>query len=105
VAIGLTLPHAAIEILRARLTPAAFNRAAILAEPFTPVEAVAAGFLDRVVDPGAFAGAVEETATALAALDGAAHRATKARVRGATLRALRAAIDADVDASAADLLG
>ncbi len=39
VAIGLTLPHAAVEVLRQRLTPAAFDRAAILAEAFGPTRA------------------------------------------------------------------
>ena len=49
VAIGLTLPQAAVEVLRARLTPSAFGRAAILSETFTPDNAVESGFLDRVV--------------------------------------------------------
>jgi enoyl-CoA hydratase len=38
VAIGLTMPRAAIEILRQRLTPAAFNRATLLAEVFRPAD-------------------------------------------------------------------
>ncbi len=49
VAIGLTMPRAAVEILRQRLAPAHFSRAATLAEPFSPDQAVEAGFLDRVV--------------------------------------------------------
>ena len=40
VAIGITMPYAAVEILRQRLTPAAFNRAVTLAEPFAPANAV-----------------------------------------------------------------
>ena len=36
VAIGLTLPRAAIEICRQRLTPAHFSRATVLAEVFPP---------------------------------------------------------------------
>src|SRR6185436_13595053 len=51
VAIGMTLPRAAIEILRQRVAPAHFNRAAILAEIYTSANAVEAGFLDRVVEP------------------------------------------------------
>ncbi len=50
VAIGLTMPGAAIELCAARLTPAAFSRAVTLAEVYSPAEAAAAGFLDRVVD-------------------------------------------------------
>ena len=51
VAIGLTMPRAAVEILRQRLAPAHFNRAAVLADVYTPDTALDAGFLDRVVDP------------------------------------------------------
>ena len=46
VSIGMTLPYAAIEVLRQRLTRAAFERAALQAEVFDPVSAVAAGWLD-----------------------------------------------------------
>jgi enoyl-CoA hydratase len=49
VAIGLTMPRAAIEICRQRLTPAHFQRVVMLAESYTPSDGVAAGFLDRVV--------------------------------------------------------
>ncbi len=45
VAIGMTLPRSAIEILRQRLTPAAFTRASILAEVFSPINAVDCGLL------------------------------------------------------------
>ena len=86
VAIGLTMPHAATEILRQRLTPAAFNRAVLLAETFGPPAAVEAGFLDRIV-PGdevdATAWAVAEAARAL---DSTAHAESKRRARAATPR-------------------
>jgi enoyl-CoA hydratase len=95
VAIGLTMPHAAIELCRQRLTPAAFSRAVLLSETFSPDEAAVAGFLDRVVDPAALADEARSTATALAALDPNAHRASKLRARGATLQAIRAAIADD----------
>ena len=38
VAIGMTMPLAAVEICRQRLTPACFNRAVVLAEVFKPEE-------------------------------------------------------------------
>jgi len=95
VAIGLTMPRAAVEICRQRLTPAAFNRAVLLSETFAPDDAVPAGFLDRVVDAPALAAAARDTATALGRLDPTAHAATKARTRAATLDALRTAIAAD----------
>src|SRR5215469_7714646 len=62
VAIGLTMPRAAVEICRQRLTPACFNRAVVIAEVFSPEDAVVAGFLDRVVPAGELADAAAEAA-------------------------------------------
>jgi enoyl-CoA hydratase len=95
VAIGMTVPLAAVEICRQRLTPACFNRAVVLAEVFPPEDAVAAGFLDRVVPPAELAEAAAEAAAGLASLDPGAHAATKLRARRPALTALREAIDAD----------
>jgi enoyl-CoA hydratase len=95
VAIGLTMPRAALEVLRQRLTPAAFVRAAMLAEVFTPTNAVEAGFLDQVVPPVELARTAREAATRLASLDPEAYSATKLRARARLLTDLRAAIDAD----------
>ncbi len=103
VAIGLTMPHAAIEICRQRLATAYFNRAVINAEIFTPAEAVTAGFLDRIVPAGDVLDEAYRVATGLASLDMAAHAATKVRVRRDLMEALGAAIDAD-DADAHELL-
>ena len=101
VAIGLTMPRPAVEILRQRLTPACFNRALILAEPFSPDNAVEAGFLDRVVE----AAAVHETAHTLAAamtgLNMDAHAESKLRARQQALSAIRAGIEADFGGFAA----
>jgi enoyl-CoA hydratase len=91
VAIGLTMPRSALEVLRQRLTPAAFVRAAMLAEIFTPANAVEAGFLDRVVEDHELLPAALETARRLAELDQAAYKATKLRARSHLLEALRAA--------------
>jgi enoyl-CoA hydratase len=95
VALGITMPQTAIEMLRHRLTPAAYIRALTLSEPFTPATATAAGFLDEVVPAGALDGAARDRAAALAALDRGALAASKQRVRGQQLRAVRAAIEAD----------
>jgi enoyl-CoA hydratase len=95
VAIGLTMPRAAVEILRQRLPPAHFNRAAILAEVYQPADAVAAGFLDRVVEPGDVISAAMDVAAAMTQLDKAAHQATKLRARRLALSAIRDAIVAD----------
>ena len=95
VAIGLTMPRAAVEICRQRLTPAHFNRAVILAEAFSPADAVAAGFLDRVVPASELHDVAASAAGLLADLDADAHAASKVRARGNSLNALRAAIEAD----------
>jgi enoyl-CoA hydratase len=95
VAIGLTMPRAATALLRHRLTPSSLQTAAVLAETFDPDRAVAAGFLDEVVDPAAFDARVDERAAGLRNLDPAAHRATKERLRGPWLEALDGAIEQD----------
>jgi enoyl-CoA hydratase len=101
VAIGLTMPTAAVEICRQRLSPAHFNRATILAEVFSPQEAVDAGFLDRVVDEAEIDDAVGAAAAQLTQLDRAAHAATKLRARGSALAAIDHAIQRDADSFAA----
>ena len=95
VALGLTMPRAAVEICRQRLSPAHFNRAVIIAEPYSPGDAVGAGFLDRVVRASELQDVARSTATQLAKLDMDAHAATKLRAREHTLKAVRAAIEAD----------
>ncbi len=98
VAIGLTMPYTAIEILRQRLTPAAFIRATTLAETFGPHNAVEVGLLDQVVDASALLATARDIAAASARLDLAAHAASKLRARASTLTAIRQAIVADRDA-------
>jgi enoyl-CoA hydratase len=95
VALGITMPYTAIEMLRHRLTPAAFVRALTLSEVFTPATAVAAGFLDEVAAAGDLAAAARDRAGALAALDRGALAASKQRIRDRQVRAVRAAIEAD----------
>jgi len=96
VAIGMTLPYFAVEIARHRLPPAYFNRAAILAEMYSPQEAISPGFLDRVVSSDQLLETARETAAALAKLDMPAHAATKLRVRGPLLEALEQAITSEL---------
>lgn len=95
VAIGLTMPYAAVEILRQRLTPAVFTRAVALAERFGPDTAVGAGFLDQVVEAPQLRETAHRAAEAMAGLDREAHAASKLRARQPVLTALRAAIEAD----------
>jgi enoyl-CoA hydratase len=95
VAIGITMPHFGIEICRQRLTPAYFHRSVINAEIYRPEEAVAAGFLDRVVPAAELHDAARAKAAQLAKLNIDVHTATKLRARDQALKAVRAAIEAD----------
>jgi enoyl-CoA hydratase len=95
VAIGLTMPLAAVEICRQRLSPALFNRAVILAEVFSLEDAVAAGFLDRVVPASELQDVALQVASELTTLDLNAHASTKLRARDQALRALHQAIETD----------
>ena len=95
VAIGITVPQAAVEICRNRLAPSQFHRAVILAEVFSPDDALAAGFLDRVVSASDLAEVSTAVAGELAKLDLDAHAATKLRARAPALHAIHEAIEAD----------
>ena len=97
VAIGITMPFFGVEICRQRLAPAHFHRAVINAEIYRPEDAVAAGFLDRVVPASELQDAARTSAGELAKLDQTAHIATKLRARAGVLDAIRAAIEADDD--------
>lgn len=94
-AIGLTMPRAAIEISRSRLTPSAFHRSLVLAEEFSPSGALEAGILDAVVPADELLDRAKEKAGQLAGLHLGAHRHTKARVRAAALAAIRAGMAED----------
>jgi enoyl-CoA hydratase len=89
------MPRAAVEICRQRLAPAQFTRAVVLADVFSPDEAVLAGFLDQIVDPTELEKAISSTAKRAVTLDMNAHYATKQRARANVLRELRTAIEQD----------
>lgn len=95
VAIGMTLPYAAMELARMRLAPTHALRATACAEIFSPEQAVAAGFLDRVVKAEELRGAAQEAALALSQINMAAYRETKQRLRGAEVAALRKGLEED----------
>jgi enoyl-CoA hydratase len=95
VKIGITVPKAAIELCRPRLTPAHFYRAMTLSEVFSPQEAVAAGFLDRIVPPAMLDEAAGDIVEVLKELDAGAYGRTKGRVRVPASRAVRDAIEDD----------
>ena len=98
VKIGLTVPLYVVELARQRLTPRDYNRSLVTAAMYAPEEAVGAGFLDRVVPAKELRGESLAAAEELAGLNMEAHAATKLRVRGAALKALREAIDTELAA-------
>ena len=95
IAIGLTIPYAAIEISRQRLTPAHFERASLLSEVYSPSEAIEAGFLDCVVTGDSLMKEATEKAIQFTKLDMKAHYETKMRARKEMLRSLKRAIQLD----------
>lgn len=96
VAIGLTLPRVAAAMLRHRLTPAAFQRAATLSEYFDVDAAQHAGFFDELVDARELIPRSEARAVELNSLDRRAHAATKRRIRRALIRQIRYSIPLDL---------
>jgi enoyl-CoA hydratase len=95
VAIGITMPRFGVEMCRQRLAPAHFQRAVALAEMYAPDDAVAAGFLDRVVPAADLERAAREVAEQLAVLPVDVHAASKLRAREHAIAAIRAATLAD----------
>ena len=93
VAIGMTLPYSALALMRYRLTPPAFDRAVGLATTFTPDSAVAAGWLDEIVEPDAVVSTAQAAAASFTTLDLNAHAASKRRARAAALQGVRQGID------------
>lgn len=93
VAIGMTIPYAALEILQLRLTQSAYQQSAGLAKIFFGETALAAGFVDEIVLPEMVLDRAEEAAREFAGLNHQAHAATKLRARADALKAIRAGID------------
>jgi enoyl-CoA hydratase len=95
VAIGMTMPRAAIEVCRQRLSQEHIDRVVVLAEMFNPNSAVGTGLLDEVVPADALLASAQAKATQLMTLNPAAFAATKLRIREGALTNLRSAIESD----------
>lgn len=96
VAIGMTMPWSTIEILRQRVTPAALTRSVLLAEVFTPDNAVETGFLDAVVDESELMTSAINTAQSFLALNATAHAHSKKRLREPVLAAISEGLTKDL---------
>jgi enoyl-CoA hydratase len=96
VAIGMAAPIFLVEFARERLSKRQLQRATVQAEIYSPVSAVDAGFLDRVVAPDdLFASALEE-ARRLAKLPRGAFARTRATLRGDVLERIEATLADDM---------
>jgi enoyl-CoA hydratase len=93
VAIVLTIPRFGISLARHRLTRPYFDRCTVTGALLGPEEAVAAGFLDRLVEPGELAAAASAAAEEMKGVKFEAHRATKLRVREEVLAGVRDGIE------------
>lgn len=89
VAIGLTMPYAALAIIQYRLTPAASQRAVGLSAEFKGESALAAGYLDELVEADAIRARAQEVAQGFTGLDAHAHKESKLRARAGVLEAIR----------------
>lgn len=98
VAIGLTLPDFGVQLALERLSKRHVSRAAIEAEIYAPSGARDAGFLDEVASAESLLERALSEAKRLAALDGRAFAATKARFRGSLIERTGAGLEADIRA-------
>jgi enoyl-CoA hydratase len=89
VAIGLTMPRVAAQMLEHRLTPSAYQRAVTLAYAFSPDEALAAGFFDELADEAQLSNIAHERASSCKELPAETHAVSKRRIRKRTIRKIR----------------
>jgi enoyl-CoA hydratase len=95
-AIGMGLPHFAIELAIARLSPAHLTRSAVQAEIYDPAGAVEAGYLDRVVAAAECVPTAIAEAARLGQLPGGAYSHTKRAIRQPMIDRVLAFIDEDM---------
>ncbi len=95
-AIGMALPHYALEFARERLSKRHFDRALVQAEMYDPDAAVDAGYLDRLVDPSEVAAQAFAEAARLGALPQPAFRLNKRRAHQAAIERIRGPLAEDV---------
>ena len=100
-AIGMGLPHYAVELAQARLAPAHLTRSAIQAEIYDPAGAVEAGYLDRIVPAADLERIVIDEARRLGQLRTGAYSHTKLALRQPMIDRVLAAIDDDMQAMTA----
>jgi len=95
VAIGMTVPHFAIETLRQRLTPLQLNKAVNFAYYFSAKEALQAGIVDELTSAEELQATAMARASDALKLDAKAHKDSKLRMRENLLATMENAIDRD----------
>lgn len=95
-AIGMGLPHYAVELAQARLSPAHLIRSAVQAEIYDAPGATLAGYLDRVVPDADVEATVIAEARRLGQLPGGAYRHTKLALHQAMIDCVLTRLDEDM---------
>jgi enoyl-CoA hydratase len=104
VAIGMGLPHFAVELARYRMPPSAFD-SALIGRTFDPAGAVAAGYLDRVVAADDLLAVAGAEAQQLSALSRGAVAHTKRLARQPLVDEIAARLAADMAAASGPSVG
>jgi enoyl-CoA hydratase len=96
VAIGMPMHHFGIELAKFRMSPRYVHRSLLLAEMFSPKQALEAGFLDKLVNSDDFADEVQVLAQSMTNLDMSAHGKTKQHARRPILAKFQQCIEQDL---------
>lgn len=96
VSIGMPVPILAMELARARLRASELTRATLMAQIYSPAEAVNAGYFDEVVPAAEVMPRALAEATRLGGLLRNAYGATKTRLRQRIVDHIRSTFDDDV---------
>ena len=95
VAIGMSVPHFAVELSRFRI-PSRYYAEVLFGTVHTPAAAVERGYLDEVVGPDEVVGRASEVAHQLSTLNSTAHAISKDLARGAVARDAGERLAADI---------
>ena len=97
VAIGLTVPYFAIEVIKQRVINKHRSKAIGLAHFFDIKEALEAGFVDEIAEPDQVVAAATSKAEEFLKLALQAHTSSKLRLREPMLASLKNAINRDIE--------
>ena len=96
VSLGMPVPLLAMELARDRLVKPELTNATLLAKIYNPETAARAGYLDATLPAAGLLDHAKAEAARLGALPRSAFKATKKRLRGASIEHITSSLDADV---------